>query len=155
MTMSDESALVALAHEYADAVRHRDAERWAATWVADGRWVLGPGRDVSGRDAIVEMWSDSIAKYAVVTQMYTSCTFNIDSNIDSSIGSNIDINTASGRCQLFELNVVADDGSRQVMAGHYDDTYRRTPEGWRYNSRQLTKYYSGPPDLTGIFVTPT
>ena len=38
------------------------------------------------------------------------------------------------------------------MAGHYDDTYRRTPDGWRFTSRQLTKYYAGPPDLTGVWL---
>jgi hypothetical protein len=38
-----------------------------------------------------------------------------------------------------------------VMAGHYDDTHRRTPDGWRFTSRRLTKYYAGPPDLMGEF----
>ena len=38
-----------------------------------------------------------------------------------------------------------------MLAGHYDDTYRRTPEGWRFTSRHLTKYYQGPPDLLGEF----
>ncbi len=139
---SDESALVALSHEYADAVRARDADRWAATWVADGRWVLGPGRDVVGREAVVGMWRTSIAKYSMVVQMYTSSAFEIDGD------------AAAGRCQFFELNIVAD-GSRHLLAGHYDDTYRRTSQGWRFSSRQLTKYYAGPPDLTGVFPVST
>ncbi|HEY7627552.1 MAG TPA: nuclear transport factor 2 family protein [Ilumatobacteraceae bacterium] len=139
MARSDESALVALSLEYADAVRARDAERWAATWVDDARWVLGPGRDVVGREAIVEMWSTSIAKYATVVQLYLAATFDIDGD------------AATGRCEFQELNVVAD-GSRHVLAGHYDDTYRRTVDGWRFTSRQLTKYYAGPPDLMGEFI---
>jgi uncharacterized protein (TIGR02246 family) len=130
--------LIALSLEYADAVRARDAERWAATWTEDARWVLGPGRDVVGRDAIVEMWRTSMAKYAVVVQLYLASTFAIDGD------------TASGRCEFQELNVVGD-GSRHVLAGHYDDTYRRTSTGWRFTSRQLTKYYAGPPDLMGRF----
>jgi ketosteroid isomerase-like protein len=136
-----ESALVALAHEYADAVRRRDAERWAETWVEDGRWVLGPDREVSGRAAIVEMWATSMAKYETVVQIYTSCAFAVHGA------------EASGRCQFLELNVVAD-GSRHVLAGHYDDTYRLTARGWKYTSRELTRYYSGPPDLSGVFATP-
>lgn len=139
--ITDESALIALSHEYADAVRYVDADRWAATWTEDGRWVLGPGREVTGRPAVLEMWSTSIAKYARVVQMYTSASFTIDGDV------------ASGRCQFFELNEVAD-GSRHVLAGHYDDTYRRTADGWRFTSRQLTRYYSGPPDLTGLFADP-
>ena len=43
------------------------------------------------------------------------------------------------------------DGSRRILAGHYSDTYRRTVDGWRFTSRHLTKYYQGPPDLTGDF----
>jgi hypothetical protein len=43
------------------------------------------------------------------------------------------------------------DGSKTVLAGHYDDTYRRTPDGWKFASRGLTIYYRGAPDLTGIF----
>jgi uncharacterized protein (TIGR02246 family) len=141
MATTDESALVALTLEYADAVRARDVDRWAATWTDDARWVLGPGRDVVGRDAIVEMWSTAISRYSSVVQLYLSCTFDVDDD------------EATGRCELLELNIVAD-GSRHLFAGHYSDTYRRTTDGWRFSSRALTKYYAGPPDLTGVFVTP-
>ena len=138
MARTDDAALLALTLEYGDTVRSRDIERWAATWTADGRWVLGADRDVVGRDAIVEMWSHSIEKYATVVQLYLACTYDIDGD------------TASGRCELQELNIKGD-GGRHVMAGHYDDTYRRTPDGWRFASRRLTKYYAGPPDLMGEF----
>jgi ketosteroid isomerase-like protein len=138
MARSDESALTALSLEYADAVRMRDVERWAATWAEDGRWVLGEGRDVVGLDAIVEMWSTSVAKYSLVVQLYLACSYDVDGD------------SATGRCEFQELNVVGD-GSRRVLAGHYDDTYRRTADGWRFTSRRLTRYYQGAPDLTGRF----
>jgi uncharacterized protein (TIGR02246 family) len=138
MSRSDESALIALSLEYADAVRARDAERWAATWTDDARWILGEGRDVIGREGIVEMWSASIAKYAKVVQMYQAATFDVDGD------------TATGRCEFQELNVRAD-GGRHTLAGCYTDTYRRTVDGWKFTSRQLTKYYAGTPDLLGEF----
>ena len=140
MSRSDESALIALSLEYDDAVRARDADRWAATWAPDARWVLGEGRDVTGREAIVRLWSESIARYDVVAQVYSACSYDIAGD------------TASGRCELQELTVLAD-GTRRVLAGHYLDTYRRTEDGWRFTSRELTKYYQGLPDLTGQFVT--
>jgi ketosteroid isomerase-like protein len=124
--------------EYADAVRARDVDRWAATWTVDARWVLGDGRDVVGRDAIVEMWTTSMAKYAHVVQLYLACTYDVHGD------------AANGRCELQELNIVAD-GCRRILAGHYRDTYRRTPDGWRFTSRRLTKYYHGPVDLTGDY----
>ena len=138
MAQSDDSALVALSLEYADAVRARDVERWAATWTDDARWVLDADREVKGRDAIVEMWSTSIARYAHVVQLYLACAYDVNGDV------------AVGRCELQELNIVAD-GTRRMFAGRYDDTYRRTPDGWRFTSRQLTKYYQGAPDLTGEF----
>jgi ketosteroid isomerase-like protein len=135
---SDESALLALTLEYGDAVRARDVERWAAAWTEDARWVLDDDRDVAGRDALVAMWSKSIAKYSTVVQLYLACTYDVEGA------------TATGRCELLELNIKSD-GGRHVMAGHYDDTYRRTSEGWRFTSRRLTKYYAGAPDLMGEF----
>lgn len=138
MTMTNASALIALSLEYADAVRAQDADRWGATWTDDARWVLGPDREVVGREAIAELWRTSISKYTTVVQLYQACTFDVDGD------------TATGRCTLVELNVVGD-GSRKVLAGHYDDTYRRTPDGWRFTSRELTRYYAGPPDLLGDF----
>ena len=138
MTASDDSALIALSLEYADAVRSLDADRWGATWTDDARWVLGPDREVAGRDAIVELWRTAISQYSTVVQVYQACTFDVDGD------------TATGRCTLVELNVVAD-GSRKFLAGHYDDSYRRTPDGWRFTSRELTRYYAGTPDLLGEF----
>ncbi|HTN81351.1 MAG TPA: nuclear transport factor 2 family protein [Acidimicrobiales bacterium] len=141
MARSDDSALTALLFEYADAVRARDRARWADTWTDDAQWSLGPGREVVGRDAIVELWMSSLAKYAVVSQLYLAASFDVDRD------------RASGRCEFLELNVVAD-GSRAILAGSYADTYRRTPDGWRFASRVLTKHYAGPPDLSGMFTTP-
>jgi ketosteroid isomerase-like protein len=140
MTISDHDALVALHHRYADAVRagaEVGAEAWAGTWLPDAHWEL-PGRSVRGVDDIVALWRTSMNKNHRVVQLYNSATFDIDGD------------TASGRVQLVELVSVAD-GSKTVLAGHYDDTYRRTPDGWKFASRGLTIYYRGAPDLTGTF----
>jgi ketosteroid isomerase-like protein len=140
MTISDRDALVRLHHAYGDAVRagaEAGADAWAATWVEDGHWEL-PGRVLDGRDAIVAQWRASSSKYAHTVQLYLGSTFDIDGD------------TASGRVQLVELVEVAD-GARSVLAGHYDDTYRRTADGWRFASRALTVYYRGAPDLSGTF----
>ncbi len=139
MTMSDEAALTALSLEYADAVRAQDGARWAATWADECRWVLDSERSVDGREAVLEMWSTAIAKYANVVQLYLSCVFDIDGD------------TASGRCEFMELNRTTE-GAGKILAGHYTDTYVRTAAGWRYESRHLTKYYQGEPDLLGDFL---
>jgi len=142
MTRSNESALRALSLEYADAVRARDADRWGATWADDARWHLGPDRSVEGRTAIVELWVSAMAKYDTVIQQYLSATYDIDDHAG----------TASGCAQLLEF-VVAVDDARTMMSGHYDDTYVRTDDGWRFASRELTMYYRGPSDLSGTFIS--
>lgn len=141
MPMTDDSALMRLSFDYADAVRLVDAEAWGATWADDAVWILGPDRRVQGRDAIVELWQRSIAKYAAVVQLYLGASFEVDGD------------TAAGRVQLLELNEVAD-GTRKILAGYYRDTYRRTPAGWRFTSRELVQHYNGAPDLSAPFPPP-
>ena len=150
MTRTDESALIALSLEYADAVRARDEQRWAATWTEDAQWLLDDDRAVAGRDAIVAMWATSLAKYRTVVQMYLACTYDITSDTADDTAGETAGDTASGRCELQELSVLAD-GSAKVLAGHYADTYRRTADGWRFTSRRLVRYYHGPPDLSAGF----
>lgn len=141
--MTDADALRALNLEYADAVRARDPQRWGATWAEDAVWELGPDRHVVGRDAIVDLWSTAIAKYDRVVQLYLSTVFTFDDDPGA-------VDRASGRVELLEFNRLAT-GGPHTMAGHYLDTYVRTPDGWRFASRRLEKYYAGPPDLSGEF----
>jgi uncharacterized protein (TIGR02246 family) len=145
MNERDGDAIRRLLHAYGDAVLDRDAAAWGALWSDDATWTLGPGRQLEGREAIVDHWRSSIAKYRRVVQVYLSSTATIDGD------------DAEGRAYLLELNVPVD-GHRRVMVGYYDDTYRRDDRadgrGWRFASRSLTKLYAGAPDLSGDFLPP-
>ena len=79
-----------------------------------------------------------MAGYRHVVQMYLGNEVTVDGD------------AAHGRADLVELNVPVD-GDRRVLIGWYADTYRRTPEGWRFSGRALTRLYRGAPDLTGTF----
>ena len=140
MSEPDGDAIRRLLHAYADAVLSRDGAAWGALWTADAVWVLGPGRQIDGREPIVEAWRNSIANYQHVVQLYQSSTATIDGD------------EAAGRAYLVELNVPVE-GDRRIMVGYYDDTYRRDTDGWRFASRALTKLYAGAPDLSGEFFT--
>jgi ketosteroid isomerase-like protein len=141
MSQPDADAIVRLLHAYGDAVRARDGGAWGNTWTEDGEWKLGPDRVIEGRDAIVDHWRASMANYRHVVQLYLSNTATIDGD------------TAAGRAYLVELNVPVD-ADRRILVGWYDDTYRRTDDGWRFSSRSLTRLYVGAPDLTGRFFGP-
>ena len=129
-----------LVHRYSDAVVHRDAQQWASTWAPDGVWDLGGGRRVEGRDAIVEQWHESMARYPVVVQTVLNGAVELDE----------DAGTGSGRWYLQEIERRID-GEALVMAAQYDDTYVRVDGAWRFASRRLSIHYRGPADLTGTF----
>jgi uncharacterized protein (TIGR02246 family) len=139
--MSDHDAIRKLLHDYGDAVLARDEAAWGATWTHDAVWVLGPDRQIAGRDAIVEHWRASIGNYRHVVQLYQSSTAAVDGD------------DAAGRAYLVELNVPVE-GDRRILVGWYDDRYRRTDEGWRFSSRALVKLYAGATDLSGQFFGP-
>ncbi len=134
----DADAIRRLLHAYADAVLVRDDAAWGALWTDDGRWELGPGRVIEGREQVVEHWRSSLAAYQHVVQLHLSNTATVDGDV------------AIGRAYLVELNVPVS-GPRRIFVGWYDDGYRRTADGWRFSSRTLSRLYSGPPDLSGDF----
>ena len=131
-----------LVHRYADAVVHRDGQQWAATWAPDAIWDLGGGRQVEGRDAIVDLWHRSMARYSAVVQTATGGTVTLD----------IGAGTGSGRWYVQETTRRTD-GETAIMLAHYDDTYVRIDGGWRFASRALSIHYRGSPDLSGTFRT--
>ncbi len=131
-----------LVHRYSDAVVNRDAAQWAATWAPDAVWDLGGGRRVEGREAIVELWHRSMARYSAVVQTATGGTVKVD----------IGAGTGSGRWYVQETTLRTD-SETAIMLAHYDDTYVRIDGGWRFASRALSSHYRGPPDLSGTFRT--
>ncbi len=137
---NDHAAITRLLYAYADAVLTHDADAWGATWTDDAVWELGPGREVRGKPAIIELWVGAIAKYDHVVQLYQSNEATIDGDI------------ASGRAYLVELNDPID-GPPRTMAGYYADEYARTADGWKFTSRRLRMLYAGAPDLSGRFFT--
>ncbi len=132
-----------LVHQYADAVCRGDAEQWASCWVEDSTWSLGPGREVRGKAAIVELWAHEIARYAVVVQLVANGRTDLD----------VDSGSGTGRWYIHEYSRRIDGASTTLLA-RYDDTYRHVDDGWRFVRRELTISYKGPPDLSGQFTGP-
>lgn len=129
-----------LVHRYADAVVHRDAEQWAATWAPNAAWDLGAGRRVEGLEAIVAAWREAMARYAVVVQTALNGTV----ELDDAAG------TGSGRWYVQEA-MRRTSGHTAIMLAHYDDAYVRIGGEWKFAARKLRPHYRGPPDLSGAF----
>ncbi len=133
-------AIEDLVHRYADAVVHRDPDRWSSTWAADAMWELGKGRRVEGRDAILALWNSAMDGFKAVIQNVVNGT----AELDESAG------TGSGRWYIMEHWTRADD-SRGILLAHYDDTYVRVDGEWFFASRELAIHYGGPADLSAPF----
>ncbi|MDH4169691.1 MAG: nuclear transport factor 2 family protein [Acidimicrobiia bacterium] len=130
-------AIEDLVHRYADAVVHRDVDRWSATWAADAVWELGPDLHAEGRDAIGQMWLGAMERFAKVIQTVNNGTADLD----------IDAGTGTGRWYIQEAWWRAD-GRRGILLAHYDDRYVRVDGEWLFASRLLDVHYQGPPDLS-------
>ena len=134
-------AIVELVHKYADGVVYRDPEQWSSTWAPDAVWVLGPGREVVGRDAILALWTQAIGTFDAVVQNVVNQSVVLDE----------DAGTGSGRCYIMEHFLRAD-GNPGILLAHYDDTYVRINGEWLFSSRRLHSKYQGPPDLSAPFL---
>ena len=138
MADADRDAIAELVHRYADAVVHYDGDQWGACWDVDAHWVLGPGRDVTGRAAIVELWFKAMKMFSAVVQNVLNGEVRVDGD------------AASGRWYIMEHFRRAND-ERGILLAFYEDTYVRRDGRWFFASRQLHIQYQGPPDLSGPF----
>lgn len=129
-----------LVHRYADAVVHRDPDRWSSTWALDAVWNIGKGRRVEGRDAILALWTSSMDGFKAVIQNVVNGTCELDD----------DAGTGSGRWYIMEHWARAEE-SRGIALAHYDDTYVRVDGEWLFSSRELVMHYGGPADLSAPF----
>ena len=130
-----------LVHRYSDAVVNRDGEQWASTWARDAEWSLGRGRDLKGRDAIVEFWHGAMARFRAVVQTVLNGTC----ALDEASG------TGTGRWYIQE-SMERIDGTRAILLAHYDDKYVFEDGEWLFADRKLVPHYAGPPDLSADFL---
>jgi ketosteroid isomerase-like protein len=73
----DELAIRHLVAAYADAVNRRDGPLWASTWADDGVWDL-MGNEITGKDAVVDMWNNAMNGFEFVVQLVYQGTLEID-----------------------------------------------------------------------------
>lgn len=137
------AAIEDLVHRYADAVVCYDGEQWGATWASDAEWTLAPGRELHGREAIIEFWHQAMQGFDAVIQ---TC-LNGSCDLDASTG------TGTGRWHIQE-SFRRKDGTTGILLAHYDDKYVLEAGQWKFADRKLVRHYHGPPDLSADFLTP-
>lgn len=125
-SIETEIGLRRLIDRYCRGVIERDAEIWGSTWTEDATWFLGPGREVSGRENIVALWTTAMGAFNRVIQSPLHCTFDIDEASGTGTGRNV-------IRERFERA----DGTLGSLWATYVDGYRREGNLWLFTSRSL------------------
>ena len=138
--MNEIESIRDLVHSYCDHVCKNDQKSGLELWTSDAVWDIGRG-PVQGHDALRQAIQTSMELFEAVNQM----TFNGTATTSGDSG--------EGRWYICEF-AKAKSGKALFYLGHYDDTYQKGTEGWKFSSRTLTWLYQGPPDLSGAFGPP-
>lgn len=124
--IEDIKQLKALYFEYADG---QDWERYGSEVITEDFYFDSDAEPLQGRDAVIEMVSTSLKGATTVHHGHTP-------RIE------VDGDTATGRWHMADyVTIPLPDGDAYVIRGYgyYDETYRRTPEGWRISSSRMTR----------------
>lgn len=120
---ADVAAIRALNDRYADAVNRNDAQSWGALWAEDAVWDL-MGTEVSGRPAIVGLWTQAMAGFSFV-------------GFFSQLGAlTVSGDMAQGRVWTHEL-LDGPEGERRPL-GRYEDQYSRRDGQWLFARRSFS-----------------
>jgi uncharacterized protein (TIGR02246 family) len=120
----DALAISRLIDAYIDAVSRGDVEAFGRFWTPEGRWT-GPGLDCSGIFAITRTFAKMRERIRAAEQTVVEGDVEIEGD------------RATGSWLIHEA-IVDRDGKERQRVGRYDDTYRRTREGWKFASRHFT-----------------
>ena len=137
----DELAIRHLVAAYADAVNRRDGPLWASTWAEDGVWDL-MGNEITGKDAVVDMWNNAMNGFEFVVQLVYQGTLEIDGA------------SATGRWYLAEHLRPQGSQSGRFNIGTYADKYQRIDGKWLFTRRTYNVLYDdeGKGDMSGMII---
>jgi 3-phenylpropionate/cinnamic acid dioxygenase small subunit len=91
----------------------------------------GSGAPVSGRDAIVKMFEDTLIVYDDGTPRTQHVTTNLAIEVDEQAG------TATSRSYITVLQAPSDLPPRPIAAGRYHDQFERRDGRWRFTERRV------------------
>ena len=137
----DELAIRHLVAVYADAVNRRDEPLWASTWADHGIWDL-MGNEITGKNAVVDMWNNAMNGFEFVVQLVYQGTLEIDGA------------SATGRWYLSEHLRPRGSKSGRFNIGTYADQYQRVDDKWLFARRTYNILYNdeGKGDMSGMVI---
>ncbi|GHH78119.1 hypothetical protein GCM10018781_53160 [Kitasatospora indigofera] len=135
--IADRVRIDALRGEFTDAAMMRDRDRLAALFTLDGALRMPDGAiEFVGRDEIRTGGERLQSQWDFFVQNSHPGTIRIDGD------------AATGRTYMHEVARLLD-GRSGLNYAVYHDTYRRTPEGWRFTERVYEIRYADSTPLAG------
>lgn len=136
-TLTDHVEISALVSEFTDAGMMRDYDRWASLFTVDAHWQIAPGAlEFTGREAIRAGMERLQGNWEFFVQQVHPGWISIDGD------------TATGRAYTEELGRFTD-GTSHANYAIYHDTFRRTPDGWKFTERVYEFRYRDDSTLPG------
>jgi ketosteroid isomerase-like protein len=129
----DRAAIIDLAVAYATALDTRDWKMLGTLFTEDASWAYnGSGERLLGREAILARLSANIERY--------DATHHLNGNHVVAVHGDEAEHTCYFQAQHVRRGLPG--GENLLAGGRYDDLLRRTPEGWRFARRDITKVWS-------------
>lgn len=127
--LETELALHRLAHRYCVGADRRDVECWESVWTADAVWETSQEEESIFRG--IEAIRAAVRQQWIAFPVMQHSTVN---HIVTAIGDN----DAAGRSDVIVIVQLSDE--RWIVGGAtYEDTYRRTADGWRISTRRVVR----------------
>jgi ketosteroid isomerase-like protein len=142
---TEELAIRALVHRYADAASRRDPAGVAATFTADGEWVAVTMGQYRGHDAMMSFFTSMLKDWNVFLQGLLSGVVVLDA---------ADADRAKGRWFVDEIGQRCD-GASVSAAGVYHDEYKRDAGAWRIIRRRYDPLLVRSDDVVTTLPFPT
>jgi hypothetical protein len=131
----DGGAIRELVARYVEAVALFDVELYRSVWTADSVWGVDGRGDISGPDAITELFVQLRGRQELAVQRVMSGRAHVDGD------------HGAGRWIIHSLTRT--EGRGEELLGVYDDRYRRDDGAWRFVRRDFSPLYRGRHDLPG------
>ncbi|MBD0860432.1 nuclear transport factor 2 family protein [Gordonia sp. zg691] len=133
-TADDLRAIENLKYRYLRALDTKDWAAFAETLTEDVTGNYGEGLSFSDRDELVGYMRTNVGPAVITEHRVAHPEIEIHPNPDGA-------DTARGRWYLQDRVIVAEFSFMLIGAAFYDDTYRRTADGWRISATGYDRTY--------------
>ncbi|ANY25248.1 nuclear transport factor 2 family protein [Gordonia terrae] len=127
--LEDLRAIENLKYRYLRSLDTKDWTTFASTLTVDVTGNYGEGLSFSDRDELVGYMQTNVGPAVITEHRVAHPEIEIDGD------------TAHGRWYLQDRVIVAEFSFMLIGAAFYDDTYRRTADGWRISSTGYDRTY--------------